>query len=123
MDLIDVNWRAYATWQYALETVAYPGGCVSSYNELEHDLAHIKAAISLLEQTRSYFSVRSPVCDPAYWKAWLRAALHRAVCDDGVEQQIERLLGRLDHLEAELDGVHYVAPRRVTDYPPPRQSA
>ena len=96
---------------------------MSSYNELERDLAHIKAAISLLEQTRSYFSVRSPVCDPAYWKAQLKAALHRAVCDDGVEQQIERLLGRLEHLDAELDGAHYVALRRVPDYPSPRQSA
>jgi len=96
---------------------------VSSYGELERDLAHIKAAISLLEQTRSYFSVRSPVCDPAYWKARLRAACHSAVCDDSVEQQIEKLLGRLERLEAELDRAHHVAAPRVQDSPLPRQSA
>ncbi len=75
----------------------------SSYQELERDLAHLKAAISLLEQTRAYFSVRSPVTDPAYWKARLRTALGSAECDEAIAQQIERLLGRLTSLQAVAD--------------------
>ncbi|ACC70336.1 hypothetical protein PPMP20_32235 [Paraburkholderia phymatum] len=76
----------------------------SSYRELERDVAHLKAAISLLEQTRAYFSVRSPVNDPAYWKARLRALLGSAACDDALAEQIEHLLGRLARIQAEVDG-------------------
>ncbi|MEM5365178.1 hypothetical protein V4C53_03925 [Paraburkholderia azotifigens] len=76
----------------------------SSYLELEREVAHLKAAISLLEQTRAYFSVRSAVNDPAYWKARLRAALGCAECDEAIAAQIERLLERLARLEAEVDG-------------------
>ncbi|MBN3752280.1 hypothetical protein G3N95_04965 [Paraburkholderia sp. Tr-20389] len=75
----------------------------SSYWELERDVAHLKAAISLLEQTRGYFSVRSPVNDPAYWKARLRTVLGSAECDDAIAAQIERLLGRLDRIQAKVD--------------------
>ncbi|CAG9219033.1 hypothetical protein BCAR13_400008 [Paraburkholderia caribensis] len=76
----------------------------SSYRELERDVAHLKAAISLLEQTRAYFAVRSPVKDPAYRKARLRTALASAECDDVIAAQIERLLGRLALLRVDVDG-------------------
>ncbi len=39
---------------------------------MERDLSHIKAAVTLLELTRAYLSMRGPVSDPAYWKARIR---------------------------------------------------
>ncbi|MBP0593397.1 hypothetical protein J8I87_27615 [Paraburkholderia sp. LEh10] len=76
----------------------------SSYRELERDVAHLKAVISLLELNRAYFAVRSPVNDPAYWKARLRIALNSTACDDAIAAQIEGLLGRLALLQADVDG-------------------
>ncbi|SEK10933.1 hypothetical protein SAMN05192539_104949 [Paraburkholderia diazotrophica] len=76
------------------------------YHELERDLAHIKSAISLLEQTGAYFSVRNPVSDPAYWRARLKATLSNAAYVDVAQKQIEHLLRRLDHLQTRKADEH-----------------
>ena len=71
---------------------------MSPFRELERELAHIKSAIALLEQTKGYFPVRTPISDPAYWRARLKAAMRHAAGNAAVEEQVERLLGRLERL-------------------------
>ncbi|WP_434666707.1 hypothetical protein P5W99_37350 [Paraburkholderia sp. A3BS-1L] len=55
------------------------------YSDVEQELAHIKGAIDLLEQTRTYLTNPTPVSDPAYWRAAMPArsrstTLHRPRC-------------------------------------------
>ncbi|WP_321817303.1 MULTISPECIES: hypothetical protein [unclassified Paraburkholderia] len=67
-----------------------------SYLELERDLSHIKAAISMLEQTRAYLSMWGPVADPAYWQARIRQLISEWRCDLILEREAVDLLGRLE---------------------------
>lgn len=78
-----------------------------SYHELELELLHIKAAISLLEQTQAYLSLQTPVADPAYWKARLKAILDERPRDVGLEKQVFGLLSRVHQLQTgKLSGEH-----------------
>ncbi|AUT54786.1 MULTISPECIES: hypothetical protein [Paraburkholderia] len=72
---------------------------MSLYGELERELAHIRTAIALLEQTRGYFSSQTPVGDPAYWAERLRTAVSGYVSDRAIEKQAEELLARLNTLK------------------------
>lgn len=69
-----------------------------SYRELERDLSHIKAAITILEQTRAYLSMRGPVTDPVYWQARIRQLISEWRCDRNLERKAADLLGRLERL-------------------------
>lgn len=78
-----------------------------SYYELELELLHIKAAISLLEQTRTYLSLQTPVSNPAYWKARLKAILDERPLDAVLEKQVFELLARANQLQTgKLSGGH-----------------
>lgn len=70
-----------------------------THHELENNLLHIKAAISLLEQTGAYRSTRSPVSDPAYWKAKLKAALDAAPRDRALDALATELFDRLQKIQ------------------------
>lgn len=70
-----------------------------SYYELELELLHIKAAISLLEQTRAYLSLQTPVANPAYWRARLNAILDEHPRDAVLERQAFELLARVHQLQ------------------------
>ncbi len=69
-----------------------------SFRELERDLSHIRAAITLLEQTRAYLSIRGPANDPAYWQARIRQLMSEWRCDRIFERQAADLMGRLERL-------------------------
>lgn len=75
---------------------------MGQHHELEYNLLHIKAAISLLEQTRAYLSIRTPVSDPAYWKAKLKAALDAGPRDRALEALATELFDRLQKIQADM---------------------
>ncbi|CAB3665516.1 hypothetical protein [Trinickia soli] len=66
---------------------------------LQHDLMQIRAAISLLEQTRAYLSLPMPNSDPAYWKARLKTALDTRSHDALADQLAAELCRRIDRME------------------------
>ncbi|AHI77277.1 hypothetical protein BTRA_2767 [Burkholderia thailandensis USAMRU Malaysia  len=65
-----------------------------------HELAHIEAAIGLLEKTRKEFASNTVVCDPAYWRLRLNTIRVRLGEDRTLERQMSELLVRVDRLEA-----------------------
>ena len=71
-----------------------------SYRELERELQHIKACIALLEQTQAYLFPKTPVVDPAYWKARLTAITDERLRNVGLEKHALELLARVDQLPA-----------------------
>lgn len=70
------------------------------HRQLESDLSHIRQAISFLEQTRSYLSLRSPVGDPAYWEARLNALRDSVDRGRELEKHIEKLYDRVQRLSS-----------------------
>jgi hypothetical protein len=62
-------------------------------------LLHIKAAISLLERTQPHLSLRTPITNPAYWKARLKALLAEMPRHPALEKQAFNLLARVDYLQ------------------------
>lgn len=71
---------------------------MNAYRDLERELRHIKAAIAMLEKTRSYLSPRTVVADPAYWRARLEAILDGRPGDANVEKQVLELIARTAEL-------------------------
>ncbi|MEC5409818.1 hypothetical protein VOM14_30240 [Paraburkholderia sp. MPAMCS5] len=69
-----------------------------SYHELELELLHIKAVVSLLERTQPYLSLRTPVANPAYWKARLKAIVDDLPRDAALEKRAFDLLARVHQL-------------------------
>jgi len=66
------------------------------YYEVERELAHIEGSIRLLEQTRHDFHTKTPISDPAYWRARLHAVRVTA-------EQNKTLLRRTDEILALLE--------------------
>ncbi|TAM04403.1 MAG: hypothetical protein EPN70_11390 [Paraburkholderia sp.] len=79
---------------------------MNAYTELERELSHIGAAISVLERTRAHLFPRVSVDDPAYWKSRLDAILDARPGDTILERQVAQLCDRLKHLQADSAGVH-----------------
>ena len=79
---------------------------MKAYTELERELSHIEAAISVLERTRAHLCPRVSVDDPAYWKSRLSAILDARLGDSILERQVADLCDRLKRLQADRAGVH-----------------
>ncbi|MGU8077368.1 hypothetical protein [Burkholderia pyrrocinia] len=71
---------------------------MSWYCDVERELAHIRGAIGLLEQTHDAFTNRSPVSDPAYWRVKLDTLRTRFERNKVLEYQITELSARLDRI-------------------------
>nr|WP_321782933.1 hypothetical protein [Burkholderia pyrrocinia] len=71
---------------------------MSWYCDVERELAHIRGAIGLLEQTHDAFANRSPVNDPAYWRDKLDTLRTRFERNKVLECQIDELFARLDRI-------------------------
>lgn len=75
---------------------------MNSYRELERELRHIEAVLSMLERTKLYLLPRTIVAEPAYWKARLETILDGRPRDAGMEQHILELLARTNQLKTSL---------------------
>ncbi|MFX1695462.1 hypothetical protein P5X00_02795 [Paraburkholderia sp. A2RO-4L] len=73
--------------------------CRRERNHGGQELAHIKGAIGLLEQTRTYLTNPTRVSDTAYWRIRLSKVRERFERDKALELQIDELLVRLQHFE------------------------
>lgn len=71
---------------------------MSWYCDVEHELAHIRRAIGLLEQTQHAFITRSSVNDPAYWRDKLKKLRTRFERNRVLELQMDELLARLEQI-------------------------
>ncbi|UXU90638.1 hypothetical protein [Burkholderia sp. S-53] len=71
---------------------------MSWYCDVERELAHIRGAIELLEQTHDAFTNRSLVSDPAYWRVKLDTLRTRFERNKVLEYQINELFARLDRI-------------------------
>ncbi|WP_231944072.1 hypothetical protein [Burkholderia stabilis] len=71
---------------------------MSWYCDVERELAHIRGAIELLEQTHDAFTNRSRVSDPAYWRVKLDTLRTRFERNKVLEYQINELFARLDRI-------------------------
>ncbi|AXF20076.1 hypothetical protein CUJ89_05880 [Burkholderia pyrrocinia] len=72
---------------------------MSWYCEVERELAHIRGAIGLLEQTQEIFTNRSSVSDPAYWRVKLAKLRTRFERNKVLEHQVNELFARLDRIQ------------------------
>ncbi|WP_063532616.1 hypothetical protein [Burkholderia sp. MSMB1589WGS] len=73
---------------------------MSWHCHVARELAHIEAAIGLLEKTRKEFANNTVVCDPAYWRLRLNTIRGRLDEDRALERRMSELLARVDRLEA-----------------------
>lgn len=71
---------------------------MSWYCNVEFELAHIRRAIGLLEQTQHAFVNRSSVNDPAYWRARLKKLRTQFDRNRVLELQMNELLTRLERI-------------------------
>ncbi len=71
---------------------------MSWYCDVERELAHIRGAIGLLEQSHDAFTNRSLVSDPAYWRVKLDTLRTRCERNKVLEYQINELFARLDRI-------------------------
>ena len=72
---------------------------MSRYCDVERELAHIRGAIGLLEQTREFFTNKTPVGDPAYWRARLHTIRERVDRDKALDHQMNELLARIERFQ------------------------
>ncbi|SDI34042.1 hypothetical protein [Paraburkholderia phenazinium] len=68
---------------------------MSAFCQLERELAHISAMIVLLRD-RMPLDTKSPVMDPAYWRARIRNAATQATLDGVLQQRVIDLIAQLD---------------------------
>ncbi|PMS18061.1 hypothetical protein C0Z18_17630 [Trinickia dabaoshanensis] len=73
---------------------------MDSYRELERELRHIKAAISMLETTKIYLAPPTIVAEPAYWRARLETILDGRPGNANIEKQVLQLIARTNRLGA-----------------------
>lgn len=72
---------------------------MSALCQLERELAHINAMISLLK-THSPPEPISPVMDPAYWRARIRDTTRQAALNRALQERIADLFAQLDEIQA-----------------------
>lgn len=68
---------------------------MSAFCHLERELAHISAMVALLE-TRTSVDVKSPVKDPAYWRAIIQDSTRQAALDRVLQQRVTNLIAQFD---------------------------
>ncbi|XJV83608.1 hypothetical protein AB3469_36065 [Burkholderia anthina] len=72
---------------------------MSGYCDVEHELAHIRRSIGLLERTQHAFINKSSVNDPAYWRVKLNKLRTRFERNKVLERQMDELLTRLQRIQ------------------------
>lgn len=70
---------------------------MSAFRQFERDLAHISAMVALL-RTHSLTNPKSPVMDPAYWRARIRDATRQVAMDRELQERVTNLIGQLDEI-------------------------
>lgn len=82
---------------------------MSASCQLELELAHISAMIVLLRD-RVPLDAKSPVMDPAYWRARIRNATRHATLDCVLQQRVIDLIAQLDAREARSKAISCQGP-------------